>query len=132
MPETPLTEDNEKTLGLIVEALDAKQAEELRILDVRGISTITEFIIIANGTSNPHLRALRGAVEKALKDAGVYLIGADTAEGSGWLVLDAFDCMIHLFTREMRHNYRLEQLWNDARDIPPETWISAPTSSSVV
>ncbi|GHB90538.1 ribosome silencing factor [Cerasicoccus arenae] len=106
-------------MAICCEALDDKKALDLKILDVRGVSTVTDYLIIASGNSQPHLKALRGSVERALKNAKAHIIGAESGEASGWQVVDAFDFMVHLFTPEMRENYRLEQLWKDATIIEP-------------
>jgi len=118
MPTTEPTTDPRALMALCCEALDDKKALDLKILDVRGISSITDYLVLASGNSQPHLKALRGAVEKALKDARAQIVGAETGEDSGWQVVDAFDFMVHLFTPEMRDNYRLESLWKDAAEVP--------------
>ena len=100
-----------------VAAIEDKKGESIRILDVRGKSSITDYIIIATGTSDPHVKALKSGLDMALKGAGVQLLGQDRELGSGWLVVDAFDFMIHLQTTEMRDFYRLDQLWKDASEV---------------
>jgi ribosome-associated protein len=105
-------------LKLIVTALDAKKAEDLRVLDVSEQSSITDYLVLANGTSEPHLRALRVELEKVIDAQQVRILGTDNIKGSGWTVVDAFDVMVHLFTPENRDKYRMESLWKDATDIP--------------
>ena len=95
-------------------ALDEKKGEQIKVLDVRGKSTITDFLILATATSEPHVKALQSELDHALKAAGVELIGHDRETGSGWLVVDAFDFMVHLQTEEMREFYALDLLWRDA------------------
>jgi ribosome-associated protein len=101
-------------------ALDEKKAGKVRILDVSGISSITNYLIIATATSDPHVRALRVELEKVLDSAKAHIVGIDTSRESGWTVVDAFDVMIHIFAPEMRSRYGLEKLWKDAREIPLE------------
>lgn len=100
-----------------IAAIEDKKGEEIRVLDVRGKSSITDYLILVTGTSDPHVKALKGALDQAMKEAKVQLIGEDRALGSGWLVVDAFDFMIHLQTAEMREFYRLDQLWKDAPEV---------------
>ena len=107
-----------KLLQLVAGVLDDKKAEDVRILDVRAQSSITDFLVLATGTSEPHLRALRLELEKMLDGANVPIIGVEKEEGSGWTVFDAFEVMVHLFTAESRARYRLELLWKDALDVP--------------
>lgn len=106
-----------KLLKLVVRTLDQKKAEDLRVLDVRAQSSITDYLVLATGTSEPHLRALRVELEKALDGARVPIIGVENTPGSGWTVFDAFEIMVHLFTAENRTRYRLELLWRDASRV---------------
>lgn len=105
-------------LKSVVLALDAKKAEDLRVLDVSKQSSITDYLVLANGNSEPHLRALRIELEKVLDAQKVRILGMDTAKGSGWMVIDAFEVMVHLFTMENRDKYRMELLWKDATELP--------------
>ena len=98
--------------------LDDKKASDVSILDVSAQSSITDYLVLATATSQPHLRALRVDLEKALDAADVHLVGIETAQDSGWLVIDAFDVMIHLFLAETRERYGLERLWRDATEVP--------------
>jgi ribosome-associated protein len=100
-----------------IAAIEDKKGETIRVLDVRGKSSITDYIVLATGTSDPHVKALKSGLDQALKEADVQLIGQDRTLGSGWLVVDAFDFMIHLQTSEMRDFYRLDQLWKDAAEV---------------
>ena len=100
-----------------IAAIEDKKGEAVRVLDVRGKSSITDYLILATGTSDPHVKALKSGLDQALKEAEVQLIGEDRALSSGWLVVDAFDFMIHLQTAEMREFYRLDQLWKDAPEV---------------
>lgn len=117
MPTDAPSPDTRQLAARCGQALDDKKAINLRLLDVRGRSTVTDYLLIASGNSQPHLKALRGAVERALKDAGATIIGAEAGDNSGWQVVDAFDLMIHLFTPETRTHYALEQLWKDAPEV---------------
>ncbi|WP_068628129.1 ribosome silencing factor [Cephaloticoccus primus] len=113
----------------ICRALDAKKAEALRVSDVRAHSSITDYIIVATGTADTHLRALRVELEKVLDAAGARILGMDGQRESGWLVVDAFDVMIHLFLGETRQHYRLEQLWQDAPQLDLGELLAEPKPS---
>jgi ribosome-associated protein len=99
------------------EALDGKKAESLCVLDLTGKSTITDYMIIATANSEPHLRALRRTVEEALDSQGCSILGTDYQPLSGWLVVDGFDFMVHLFIEEKRSLYQLESLWKDGTPL---------------
>jgi ribosome-associated protein len=107
----------EKLIKQIVQALDGKKAEDLRVLDVSELSSITDYLVLATGTSEPHLRALRIELERILDDNKARILSVDTTKGSGWTVVDAFEVMVHLFTPENRDKYRMELLWRDASEL---------------
>jgi ribosome-associated protein len=102
---------------LLVQALADKKAEDLRVLDVSEQSSLTDYLILATGNSDPHLRALRIEVERVLDEQQAKILGVDTSKGSGWTVVDAFEIMVHLFTKENRGKYRMELLWKDASEV---------------
>lgn len=113
-------------LKLVCRALDDKKAEEIRVLKVSEHSSITDYLVVATGNSDPHLRALRVELEKVLDENKVHIVGMDTSQLSGWLVVDAFDVMIHVLTPENREKYALENLWKDAEDLALAKLIAEP------
>ncbi len=112
-----LTEQDQRLLEVCCQAIDETKGEDIVILDVSKQSSITNFLILASANSEPHMRALKRDLDKALKDHNVSVLGADEGDESGWSVLDAFDVIVHLFTPEMRAKYDLESLWKDAWHI---------------
>ena len=118
MPIKPSSDSVLPLLRQIVLALEEKKAVDLRVLHVAAKSTITDYLVLATGTSEPHLRALRIELEKVLDAAKVPIAGMDAGTyGSGWTVVDAYQIMMHVFTPEQRANYALEKLWKDAEDL---------------
>jgi ribosome-associated protein len=107
-----------EVVKLCCRALDEKKAEALTLLDVSEQSSITDYLVIATATSEPHLRALRVELEKVLDSQNIRLVGMEAAQESGWIVIDAFDVMIHIFLAATRERYGLERLWRDATEIP--------------
>ncbi len=105
---------------LACEALLDKKAQDLKLLYFGDSSPLTDCFVIATGTSDPHLKALRDNLEKTLKDNQIELYSRDRFQSSGWLVLDAIDFVVHLFSSEQRQNYALESLWKDALDLSPD------------
>ena len=113
-----MTQTNE-TLALgIAQALYDKQAEAIRILDVRGISTVTDICVIASGTSAPHLKALQKAAQSYLKSDTDLRYRTSGESDSGWVLLDAFNVVVHIFAPEAREYYDIEALWTGAKEIP--------------
>ena len=84
-------------------------------LDLRGISSFTDFFVICSGTSEPHLKAIAGEVQERLKkDQGVSPSAVDGYPMSQWIVIDFYDVLVHIFHTEKRAFYSLEDLWSDA------------------
>jgi ribosome-associated protein len=102
------------------QALYDKKAEAITVLYMGEKSSLADFFVIATGTSDPHLRALIGGVATTLKDMHVPVVGTDRSSDSGWMVIDAYDFLVHVFTEEMRDHYNLEGLWKDAERIEIE------------
>ena len=120
---SPMTVENpelRKNLRIACEALLDKKAMDLKLLYFGDTSPLTDCFIIATGTSDPHLKALRDNLEKTLKDHKIELFSRDRFQPSGWLVLDAIDFVVHLFSKEQRENYALEDLWKDALNLEAE------------
>ncbi|MDR0536095.1 MAG: ribosome silencing factor [Puniceicoccales bacterium] len=111
-PIASLPENAPPVLELCVRVLDEKKAEEISIFDVRERSSVTDFFVIATATSEPHLRALRVAVEKEFAAAGEKIHGGEAGSGTGWTVVDAIDVIIHLFLPARRAACQLETLWS--------------------
>jgi len=115
---TGTSEENRAATSELVKAccraLDGKKAEDIKILYLGSKSTIADYFVIATGTSSPHLRAMRIALEKELDARKASLLGMDVNGDSGWLVVDADNIIFHLFTKTMRERYALEKLWKDA------------------
>ena len=120
---SPMTVENpelRKNLRIACEALLDKKAMDLKLLYFGDASPLTDCFIIATGTSDPHLKALRDNLEKTLKEHKIELFSRDRFQPSGWLVLDAIDFVVHLFSKEQRENYALENLWKDAESLEAE------------
>jgi len=107
-------------------ALDDKKAEDLRVLDVHEQSSITDYMVVGTATSEPHLRALRVEIEKVLDAANAVIVGMDAEPNSGWMVIDGFDVMFHMFLPEHRQDYGLENLWKDGTQLSVATMLAPP------
>ncbi len=101
-----------------------KKAENLVVLDLRGISTFTDFFVVCSGTSDPHLKAIASSIREGLRDdKQVSPLAVDGYPASQWVVLDYIQVIVHIFHEAKRDFYDLETLWNDAPrlklDAPP-------------
>ena len=119
--EVPFAE-GEVLAARLASAVDDLKAEDVRILDVRGLTDVMDFTVLATATSERHLRALRDAAEEAVREAGRHLIGERGEAGTGWTVVDTGDVVCHLMTRALRQYYDLDGLWADAPavDLPDD------------
>jgi ribosome-associated protein len=95
------------------DALLEKKASRILILDVKEASSITDYFIIASGESSPQLRAMANAARASLKSSHEQTGQVDGEPASGWVVMDAFEFIVHLFLPETRETYALERLWKD-------------------
>ncbi len=95
-------------------AASAKQGEDIVILDVRELITITDYFVVVSGTSDRQVKTLAEEVEKAVKDDGVKPVRVEGEPETGWLLLDYVDFVVHVFREAERDYYRLESLWADA------------------
>lgn len=101
----------------IAQLLDDFDCKDILLYDLRGVSPITSFIVIASGTSDRQIKALGGRATDLAESLGVARYGSDTDQTSRWVVLDFVDVMVHLFEPETRAVYDLEMLWGDAEQL---------------
>lgn len=91
------------------------QAADITVLDLRGISSITDFFVICTGTSMPHLKAVRREIRNNVNEAlGEHPRSAEGEPASQWVILDYVNVLVHIFHQEKRDFYALEDLWSDA------------------
>ena len=112
--------DSKKLALLCREYADNKKAEDLLVLDVRKLSSVTDFFVLASGSSQPHVRAIVDEVtEKLREDHGLRPRVVDGSPAGGWVVLDYFDVLVHVMHAQVRERYDLESLWGDAPVVKP-------------
>lgn len=109
--------DTLKVIQAVRQALQSKKAADIVVLDVRGLSTITDYYIIATGNNAPHLRALLIDVEREVSAFKLKPFRRAGTPDSQWVVADYFDFVIHIFSPDTRRYYELERLWGDARKV---------------
>jgi len=110
-----------KKLALLCRELaDNKKAEDIVILNVREISSITDFFVLASASSEPHLRAISDEIRGRLReDYGLRPRAVDGRLQAAWVVLDYFDVIVHVMRTDVREHYNLEGLWGDAPRLKP-------------
>ena len=113
-------EQSREMAKLACEALADKKGEDIRVIDIAGISVLADYFIIANGTNESQVRALVDNVEETLGKAG-YEVKQREGYGLGsWVLLDFGDIIVHVFDRENRVFYDLERIWRDGKQVDPE------------
>jgi ribosome-associated protein len=107
--------DSRKLALLCRELADNKKAENIVILDVRELSSVTDYFVIAAGTSEPHLRAIMDEIiDRLREDCDLRPNAIDGTLRAAWVVVDYFDVIVHVMRQDVRERYDLETLWGDA------------------
>ena len=114
-------EQSKKMAKLAYEALDEKQGEDIKVIDISDISVLADYFIIANGSNSNQVSALVDSVEDKLAKEGFY---AKQREGVGlgsWVLLDFGEIIVHVFDKENRLFYDLERVWRDGVSVDVDT-----------
>jgi ribosome-associated protein len=120
MTVKPTISTDDRAIKCAALALD-KKAYDVKVLDIRGISTIADYLVLATGTSDKQVIAIADSIRIGLKKFGKVLDVEGVKEGK-WVVIDYGDVIVHVFLEEMRRYYNLDELWGAARqaEIPSE------------
>lgn len=110
-------EQAKKMVKIAYHALDGKKAEDIKIINLEGISVLADYFIIANGTNSSQVQALVDNVEEELHKAGYSLKQREGYSNGNWVLLDFGDVIVHIFDRENRLFYDLERIWRDGKEI---------------
>ena len=104
--------NSEQLSELVVDALDDIKGQDIVKLDVRDMTTVTDYMVVASGTSNRHVQALAENVAEKAKAAGHKPIGVEGESGGEWVLLDLQDTLVHVMLPKVREFYNLEKLWS--------------------
>ena len=99
------------------EALDAKFAKDIIVLDLQEISPIADYFVIATGQNSPQLMSLQDTAEETLNKLGFKLGHIEGQKSAAWILLDYGSIIVHLFDKESRDYYKLEHIWGDAKIV---------------
>ena len=102
---------------IAVEALENRKAEDVKVIDIREVSTIADFFVIADGTNPNQIQAMRDAADEALYKAGLKAKQVEGNRDSTWILMDYGDIIVHIFSKEDRLFYDLERIWRDGKVI---------------
>jgi ribosome-associated protein len=112
---------------LAVRAAEGHKAQDIVCLDLRGRSSVTDYFVIASGTSDTHVRAIADAVREQLAAAGQRPLSFEGYDDGTWVLIDFVDFVVHVFHYEKRIYFGLEELWSDAR---PVVFRAAPKAAA--
>jgi len=107
--------DSKLLIDTITEGLLDKKARDIRILDVRSLTTLTDYFVVCHGTSETQIRALANSViEKVKEKLGENVWKKEGLDARRWIILDYVNVVVHIFSEEKRQYYGIERMWNDA------------------
>ena len=112
-----MREDIVKAANVAKEALEDKKAEDIKVLDLKGMSNIADCFVIASGNNINQMRAMADEVEEKMFKAGFSLHHTEGYQGGVWILLDYGDVVVHLFNKENRSFYNLDKVWSDAKEL---------------
>ena len=106
-----------------VRAADSRKAQDIKVLDLSGITSFTDFFVICSGSNSRQIQAIADEVSQRLKKRGELPISLEGYEQAEWILMDYADFIVHIFSAKAREYYDLERLWRQAKDveIPAET-----------
>lgn len=115
-----MTQTNQQALEMLkiaYEALDSKKGEEIKILDIRDLTVLADYFIIAHGNNKNHVQSLIDEVERKLGEVGYTPKQVEGYQSGSWILLDYNNIILHIFDKEDRLFYDLERIWSDGKEI---------------
>lgn len=109
-----------RAIETVLASLEDSKAENIVSIDIRGKSTLGDYMVVASGRSHRHVAAVAEHLLKALKDAGLGNARVEGLSGADWVLIDTGDVIVHVFRPEVREFYNLEKMWQ-APDLEEET-----------
>ena len=108
---------SEEMTKLAIAALEDKKAEDIHVIDIREVSILADYFIIANGTNTNQVQALTDNVDEQLGKAGYHVKQVEGYNTANWILMDYGDIIIHIFDSESRSFYDLERIWKDGKNV---------------
>ena len=115
---------SEALLKLAQDSLEDLKARDVQVLDVRRLTSVTDYLLIASGTSDRHVRSMADSVAQVAKNAGQIPLGVEGLDAGEWVLVDLIDVVVHVMQPRVREFYKLEDLWTvgaDDSDAPAKT-----------
>lgn len=112
--------DAREIAKIACEALADKKASDIKVIDIKNISVIADYFVLADGDNQNQLQAMQSAVDEALYKAGIHAKQVEGNNNSTWILMDYGDIIVHIFSKEDRLFYDLERIWRDGTVITPD------------
>jgi ribosome-associated protein len=112
MAQTP-----EQVMNAVVKAMEDKKANNVVVLNLKGISLIADYFVICHGNSDTQVQAIADEVRNKAGELGVPVRGTEGFESARWVLVDLGDVVVHVFHRDEREYYNIERLWSDAKVV---------------
>lgn len=122
--------NSEEIRDVVVEALEDLKGIEIKILDVRDKTSVTDILVIASGKSARQIKALANNVQEMVKEKGLNPLSTEGSQDSGWTLIDLGDVVVHVMLPETRDFYNLEKLWGEDAPAEGEAGEDSPTESN--
>ena len=120
---------SEEKVQLIVRTADDRQARDMVLLDLRGLTLMTDYFFICSGTSSTQIRTIVDKIMEAMKRAGMGGIRVEGYDAAQWVLMDYGDVVVHVMSPEQRDYYDLEAFWKEAPHMPLEPMLAQPASA---
>ena len=100
-----------------VRAAESRKAQNVRVLDLRGVTSFADYFVICNGTNPRQIQAISDAVGEELEKEGERAVSIEGYQNAEWILVDYGDFLVHIFSEKSREYYQLERLWRHAKDV---------------
>lgn len=114
----------EEVLEIVLQSADDRQAEDIVALDVRGVSILSDYFVIMNGTSSRQIRAIMNGIVRDSEKEDITIKRVEGADSENWILIDLVDVIVHVFSEEDREFYDLEKLWSDAENVDVSAYLT--------
>lgn len=116
--------ESKEIMQNIVRLMDAKKASDIKVLDISALTTMADYFVICSGNSGIHMRAVADEIDEKLSESNINPRGREGVNNDFWILLDYSDVIVHIFNKESRDFYSIENLWADASEVDISSLIS--------